>query len=254
MSNEDFEDFSFGEDDKKARPKASRFKGEKNHKYRISFAWWKEVDEDGKPDLTSKPRFIGQQAHWVDHKGYFLNKDPSSPDGKKIASLCGSDPRWRSATMIVKWPCTKSGKIIKDELGEGAWEVLPWVFDSKKYNQIMAILDDYPYGENDLIVEVTNSDFQHMTFLPKSGSMLETILSKGKKSHIKSLLEDIEEGSKVLGAEIGKKVTPKELRNILSGKPAADAAAVADDEIEDVDALLAAGMDDDDDDDDDDDE
>lgn len=259
MSNEkdttpsELVEFTFGEDDRKARVQASRFKGEKDCKYRISLAWWKDVDADGAPTFKGKPRFVGQKAHWVDNKGYFLNPNPDSKEGKQICNLLGSTPRFRGATIIVAWPCTRSGKVIGEELREGNFQVLPWVFDPRKYEAFMGLWDEYNFGENDLIITVTNSDFQHMTFLPKQGSLLKQIMDdpKGKK-HRARILEEIEERAATIGSEIGQQLTVAQLRRVLAGKPAHDVAAVAEEEIENVDDILENQLDLGDDDDDDD--
>jgi hypothetical protein len=265
MSNEEldlYQEFTFGEDDRDVRQKAKRFKGEEGHKYRISLAWWREVGETGIPTFDGKPRFVGQWCHYVEGKGYFLNPKHGKKKSQKTASdtkeiqqitkLCGTEPRYRGATVIVLWPCTKTGKVIKEELTDGAFQVIPWVFDSKKYEQFMGMWEEYPYTTHDLMVTVTNGQWQHMTFLPKKGNLLHKLLTEGSKDHKQFLLDGIEAVSAVLGKELGTYKTPAELRRVLSGKPAHDISAVADEEVDDVDDILENELDLGDDDDDDD--
>jgi hypothetical protein len=238
-----FQSFSFGRDDEEIGGPKKRFKGQEGMRYRVSFPWWKGI-EDGKPDFTlDGPEFIGAKRNYIQGVGYVLNK---GPEYTKLAN--GESPRTAIATILVVWPMNSKGKLDKDAISNGDIDVCPWVFSQDKYRAIEPIHREFPLGAHDLIINCTDTTYQKMTFSPSKDSIMVKLAEKGSK-----VWERIVEETQVLAGsirnEIGRELTLDQIREKLAGggqgggNPAAVTSAVA---TEDIDNLVDNLLDDED--------
>jgi len=233
-----FESFSFGRNDESATQGKKRFKAQAGCTYRVSFVWWKGVEE-GKLDLDADgPEFVGAPANFIPNVGYVINR---GPEYTKIAG--GEPPRMKIATILVVWPQDSKGKLDKKAIAEGGFDVCPWVFAPDKYKALDPIHQEFHFGQHDVTISCTDTQYQKMTFSPCKDSLLAALKKKGGK-----LWESIVEQTQLLAGgiqgEIGREMTLDQIRDKLAGSgggnPAATpAVAVATEEIDNlVDNLL----------------
>ena len=237
-----FKQFGFGQDDGAVGRKGQRFKMDKNETARISFLWWKGL-EDGKPDFDAPtPNFTGAHRHYLKGVGYFINKGP------EYTKIAGEASKMRINTIVVKWPMKAGGKLDADAIQAGQFEVLYWVFDEGKYNEIKPIHAEWPLGSHDLKIKCADAQFQKMSFSPCRDSILRKLMEKGEDSPI--VQQIIAAGQAMLpkvNDEVGKDLTLDQIREKLAGggggasggggSPVVDAAAT--DDIDDaLDGLL----------------
>lgn len=225
-----FKQFGFGKNDASVGRKKSRLSMDKNETARVSFLWWPGLDE-GKLDLDAEtPEFIGAHRHFLKGVGYFINKGP------EYTKLAGEPPKMRINTIIVKWPMKAGGKLDGDAIAAGHFEVMYWVFDEGKYDEIKPIHNDWPLGSHDLKIKCTDAGFQKMSFSPCRDSVLRKLYEKDPKAEIvqeilaagQALLPNVEN-------EVGRDMTLDQIREKLNGgggspggAPVNDAAATED--------------------------
>jgi len=231
-----FQQFGFGQDDSNIGNKGKRLKMDKGEIARISFLWWPGLDE-GEPNLDAPtPGFVAGDRAFMKGVGYFINKGP------EYTKIAGEPPKKRINTIIVKWPTTRTGKLDAQAIQDGAFEVMYWVFDPNKYDEIKPVHMDWPFGKHDLKINCSDAGFQKMSFSPYPDSVLRKFLEKGLdhplvKQIIKSgqaLLADVRN-------EIGKDMTIEQIREKLTGGGGGGAApsqpvndSVATDDIDDA--------------------
>ena len=205
--------FSFGEGDSGIGGKMKPWKAEANRTYRLSFLWWKGL-EDGKPDLDAKaPLFAGGQANFIPNVGYIVNK---GPEYTKLAG--GEAPRMRIATIVAIWPTDKLGQVDKSALARGDVEVLPWVISGDKFNALKAINNEFPFGHHDLTANCTDAQFQKMTFSPCRDSLLKTLLANPKAGAItESVISKAQSLAGNINDHIGRDMTVQQIRDKLAG-------------------------------------
>lgn len=213
MSDGIFE-FEFGKGDKIARQESTRFKADAGKKYRASFAWWPEK-EDGTPDWDASPRFAGAKRYYVKGKGFFIHQGP------EYQQFFGKEPRKAGATVMVFWPCSKDGKVLKSELREGNFEVLAFIFDPSKYEAFFPFHEEFGFGNFDLQIHCTEAQYQKMTFSPKKDNLLRKMMEDGSESaqkHVAAIMEAVKERVAGLPNELGQSLSLDEIQRRLSGQ------------------------------------
>jgi len=207
-----FQQFGFGQNDQGVGRKGKRLKMDKNEVCRISFIWWPGIDT-GKLDLDAPtPGFVGAPRHYLKGVGYFINKGP------EFTKIAGEAAKMRINTLVVKWPTNSVGKLDAAAIAEGQFEVLNWVFDEGKYDEIKPIHAEWPLGSHDLKIKCTDAGYQKMSFSPCRDSVLRKFYSKDPASALmkavidaaQKLLPDVEN-------EIGRNMTIDQIREKLGG-------------------------------------
>jgi len=216
-----FQEFGFGQDDEEFGGKSNRFKGQAGTTYRVSFAWWPGV-EDGVLQLDAKtPRFAGCKRHYLAGVGYFINNGP------EYTKLAGSDPKDAIATVIVNWPLDSQGDLDKAAMAAGKVQVQPWVVSSDKYEQWKSIHKEFHFGEHDVKVVCTDTQYQKMQFVSCKNSILAKLAEKAPDSFDK-IVTKIKNVAASVNRELGQNLSLDDLRSKLQGKGGNPAGAAPD--------------------------
>ena len=206
-----FEEFGFGENDENIGNDAPRkFKVEENKEYILSFAWWSEGD-DGKPDFSGSPRFVGAERIFVDNVGAVIYQ---GPEYQKYSSG-GDSPRKYVGTVVVQWPLTSDGSPDIEKIKARKWQVIPFVMSEGKYDEIRSLHKRFSMGENDLHIKCPKggTQYQQMKFSPNPGSTFAKLTKTDKvwatlKAQIASCIPKVK-------AEIGREMTIAQIRDKL---------------------------------------
>ena len=134
-----------------------------------------------------------------------------------------------------------SGKLDAEGIQDGHFEVMYWVFDEGKYDEIKPIQAEWPLGSHDLKIKCTDAGFQKMSFSPCRDSVLRKLLSKGTDNPlIKKLLDEAQGLLPNVNTEIGRILSLDQIREKIGGgggggapgggggSPVTDAAATED--------------------------
>lgn len=229
-----FRQFGFGEDDANVGKKGKRFKMDKGEEARISFLWWPGL-EKGEPNLSAAtPKFTGGPRHYMKGVGYFMNLGP------EFTKIAGEPPKMRINTLIVKWPLKAGGKLDAEAIGNGHFDVLYWVFDEGKYDEIKPIHNDWHLGAHDLKIKCSDAQFQKMSFSPTKDSVLAKLAEKPDSPMWQNLLKQAQDMLVGIEEEVGRNMTIDQIREKLAGGGggANAAAAVAGAASEDMDEAL----------------
>lgn len=207
----DLETFGFGENDRGMSASKARLKMEKNQKARISFIYWQGL-ETGDPLLEGSPRFVHGKRHFKQNVGYVLNQGP------EYTKLLGDDPKVRINTIVVKWPILADGKVDAENLA--AAEVMYWVMDAGKYEELKTMHGDFPLSNSDVLVTCTDSTFQKLTLAVRAESVLQKLLAaSATKPSMRNLLDGIFDQARAmipgLKAQIGQTLTIAQIREKL---------------------------------------
>jgi hypothetical protein len=233
-----YQDFSFGENDSGIGEKTKRFKAEGGHTYRVSFGWWKKTDENGLAIMDGAPQFTGAQVNYIPNAGYIVNSGP------EFTKLAGEPARTRIGTVLVVWPTLKDGTIDKTRLAAGDVEVIPWIFSGDKYKRLNHIHKEFPFGQHDVTLSCTDTQFQKIDFSPCKDSLLAKMMGNDKaKGLVDSIFADVARIVEGIRGEVGREMTIEQVREKLAGgggggggsAPVAQAAAVAS---EDIDSMV----------------
>ena len=208
----DFQQFGFGENDSNIGNKGKRLKMDKGEVARLSFLWWPGLDE-GKPNLDApSPGFVAADRQYLKGVGYFINKGP------EYTKLAGEPGKKRINTIVVKWPVLRNGKLDAQAIQDGAFEVIYWVFDPNKYDEIKPIHGDWHFGSHDLKIKCTDAGFQKMSFSPCPDSVLRKFMGKGMDHPL--VKQIIEAGQVLLPSvrdEIARDMSIEQIREKLAG-------------------------------------
>lgn len=205
--------FSFGDGDSGIGGKVKPWKADINRIYRLSFMWWKGLEE-GAPNLDdSAPQFAGANTHYIPGAGYVVNK---GPEYTKLAG--GEPPRMRIASIIAVWPTNKDGVLDKNALARGDVEILPWVISGEKFNYLKSTNNEFPFGHHDFTANCTEAQYQKMTFTPCKESLLRTLMANPKsESLVKDLIAKAQQIQLSIKDHIGREMTIQQLREKLGG-------------------------------------
>ena len=207
--------FSFGEGDKDIGGQIKPFKADAGRSYRVSFIWWKGL-EDGKPDLDSPaPQFAGANANFIPNVGFIINKGP------EYTKLAGDKaPRMRIASVIAVWPTDKQAQVDKSALQRGEIDILPWVISGDKFTTLKNINKEFPFGSHDFTLNCTDANFQKMTFTPCRDSLLRALLGNPKaESMVADMIAKAQLISGGISEHVGREMTVQQIREKLVGGP-----------------------------------
>lgn len=233
-----FQQFGFGRNDDQIGNNKKRFKAEAGRRYRVSFAWWRGIEE-GSPDLNADgPEFVGAPANYIPGVGYIINR---GPEYTKLAG--GEPPRMKIATIIVVWPMDSKGNLDKHGIANGDFDVQPWVFGQDKYKALEPVHKEFHFGEHDVTISCTDTQYQKMTFSPCKDSLLSKLQAKGGPLW-KSIVDQAQLLATGIQNEIGREMSLDDLREKLSGSGGNAAAPTTSVATEDIDNLVDNLLDD----------
>lgn len=180
--NNDYMEFGFDAGDESLQGgKFERFKAKEGETYRISFVWW-DV-KDGKPFLDApSPKFVGAKRFFIPNVGYILDRGP------EFAKIAGGPSKPTIATIVAIWPTDRKGSLDKNRFAQGEVDVKPWVFSQDKYDQLKRRHTEFPFGQYDLSVACTDTQFQKMDLSPCRENLFRKVLETDK---LRSLGEGI---------------------------------------------------------------
>ena len=237
-----FTQFGFGQNDTGVSRVSRRLKMDKGEIARVSFLWWPGLAEGTLNLDAPTPGFVGAPRHYLKGVGYFINKGP------EYTKLAGEPAKMRINTIIVKWPLKRDGKLDAAAIQEGNFEVMYWVFDEGKYDEIKPVHGDWPLGSHDLKIKCTDAGFQKMSFSPCQDSVLRKFMEKGPDHAL--VKQIITAGQALLPGvnnEIGKTMSLDQIREKQGGGGGGVAAAPVNDAVatEEIDEALDDLLDDD---------
>jgi hypothetical protein len=214
-----YSDFGFGDENDLVTARVEKFKGEKDKKYRLSFAWWKKAD-DGLPNFDAgSPSFTGAKRLYIQNVGY-VEYTPEL-EVLKIA------PKAQIATVIVNWPVNKQGKVDMARLADKDYTVQPWIFSEDKFNTLKARHEEFHFGSNDITVLCTDAQFQKMDIGATQGSLLRKLVRPDSGTPVNETFvligrEIIAQADRIaagLKGEIARSMTLAQVREKLNGSP-----------------------------------
>lgn len=207
-----FETIGFGKNDEKVgKGKRKKFKFEEGKKYRITFALWPIIEKDGRDVLDFEcgtPSIEFNKTNYIDGVGHVINKGP------EYTKVAGEAPKPRCGTVLISWPLTREGKLDQDAVKQGKWSVEPYIFSDKKFNLFKDLHVDWNFGECDVKVTCTDTQYQKITIAPLKNNMLRMLQEKSPKVFAEAL-EEIREVSTQLHWLIGSDMSLDRLREKL---------------------------------------
>lgn len=177
---------------------SEKYKGTVGQKDRLSIIWPKDEAKYGKgPFVTRNTHF--EQKYFVCKEGVCCDKlGPSSQ---------------RFVCLVVHYKTKKDGTIIKQE-GEKVpfdFQVKPWVFTSKKFNQLKGLNNEWDLKTCDFTVTCEGKDnFQDLEFVPCKG-----ILWKLNPEIAEAVYKISEPMREKLARELGAELTTDEIKELL---------------------------------------
>ena len=209
-----FQEFGFGSNDERIGKKDKRFKMVKGEEARVSFLWWPGLAE-GTPNFkAATPTFVGGLRHYVKGVGYFMNKGP------EYTNIAGDAPKMRINTIIVKWPLKKDSsgnmKLDVEAIQLGNVDVLYWIFDGEKYDEIKPIHAEWHLGECDLKIKCSDAQYQKMAFSPTKESVLAKLAEKPDNDTWKKIIAAAQDLLATVEAEVGRDMSLDQIREKLA--------------------------------------
>ena len=197
--------------------------------------WVKDVSFDDGDDVirdSRPPKYQATQKNKTDRLGIVMRK--RGPDGKidpeKIGFLVANThyhsavgyvvctngrccerlgaPKSRIGTIICKYPTDNDGAVDKKRLGET--EVMMWILNSDKFNDLKRRNKSNPLHLKDIEVTCKDPQYQKLDIVPSG----EAIWPKIEELKAK-ILKRAEELEKILPDQLGKKMTTAELIEAL---------------------------------------
>lgn len=214
--NGSYQDFGFDSGDETVSSgKFERFKAKEGETYRVSFVWWPMVN--GRPDFSNgTPRFTGAKRFFIQNVGYILDSGP------EIARYATQPSKMTVGTVLVIWPTNRKGEPDKSRLASD-YDVKPWLFSGTIYDTLKTIHKEFNFGEKDLLITCTDTQYQKMNLVPCNSSIMrqflasETAAAKSTVDAIFAAVKGVDDGMQAL---IARKMTPEQIREKLGGAPA----------------------------------
>jgi len=198
----------FGQNDNKVLRKTNNFKAQGGNSYHLSLAWWPGFEGGNLDFEATSPHFMAKNRVYIKGVGYVV------ATGSEFNEIAGNTPRTAIATIVVKWPTDKKGALNKAALKNGDYEVLIWVMGRDKYSQLADIHAESSFGEGDLKVSCTDTNFQKMTFIPKRNNLLKTLVDANNPI-AKDILEQVKGLASEVENSIGRNLTLDSVREKL---------------------------------------
>ncbi len=211
-------EFGFGDGDERVGgQKFDRFKGKEGENYRVSFVWWPTKVDGVTPDLNAKtPRFIGAKRMYIAGVGYVLDKGPEYGQfGQSKLNV---------ATIIVVWPTNRQGQLDRGRFAAGDAEVKPWIFAKDKYEQLKRRHDEFPFGQYDLAIACTDTQYQKMDLSPCRESLFSKVLESDKmKPMADNIIGQVNTIAANLNDILARDISVAKILEKLGGAPAGGA-------------------------------
>lgn len=213
---------TFDQGDRDLDASGDRIKFESGRTYRLSFVIF-PATADKKPDFTKPPRWWQAERYWNSHIKQYVVYDDSHR-----RFLTGTDKaRHSAATVVILWPTDSKGKLDPGRI-EMDSKVGYVLLDKDKYANIKALQDEYPLGDNDVMVTCTDTNFQKITVRNTKGNMFEQMAAKAAADPngaaariVGGMLDRIKRlAVKLNGSEIAHKLTAAEVDNKIRGAAA----------------------------------
>ena len=240
MSDYDpFQEFEVGEDDDDlARDDREKFQPQKDETYRVSMAWWRPIELEGRKvyDMdAAQPRMLRAKILYGGKGiGYALYKGP------EYAKLLGVDPEDRIATVLVSWPIFRkganAGKTDPDMFKAGRFEVLPLILSKHKYQLILRAHNTKPLGRGDLRITCTNQQYQHLEMGSYEDNYLRKIM-ESRPELFEQIRDRIEKTARRLRKLVGTDFTLEALREKMGlegGQPEMEEIAASSEDFDDL--------------------
>jgi hypothetical protein len=126
-------------------PRTDPWRPRPGARHRVSIAWWPLIEGTANLDATS-PCFA--------------------------ATGSGSGTAAEMTTIIAVWPTDEQGTIVRQQLQEGAVEVVPWVLSAPNHQVIAEQHTMFPLGQHDVGVELVTAAARGRRRSPPPGSLL----------------------------------------------------------------------------------
>jgi hypothetical protein len=229
MSNSDFVEFGFDENDDSFKRSASRFKAKEGETYRLSFVWWPKGADDA-PNLDAKTcRFIGAKRVYIQGAGYVLANSP------EIVRMSGKQAKPAIATIVAKWPTDKKGGLDKQAFVRGEVEVMPWVFSQDRYEVLKRRHEEFPLGAHDVTASCTDTQYQKMDISPCRESLFAKVLSEPKLKAIADfIMAEVARVEENINNEVARSMTPAQVREAVGGESSSPVNVAASADVDDL--------------------
>ncbi|MDB4278196.1 hypothetical protein N9917_01200 [Deltaproteobacteria bacterium] len=229
MSNSDFIEFGFDDNDSSFKKSASRFKAKEGETYRMSVVWWPEAD--GKINLDAKsPRFVGAKRAYIAGVGYVL------ANNAEVAKLAGKPAKPAIATIMAVWPTNNAGSLDKARFVAGDVAVMPWIFSQDRYEVVKRRHEEFPLGAHDITFACTDTQYQKGDISPCRESLYRKVLEEPKLKAIADFIAgEVSRIADNIHGEVARDMTLAQIREALGGEASGPVSAGAS---EDVDGLL----------------
>jgi len=212
----DFKEFELGQDDSHLSLGGKRWQGVKDQTDRFSFIMFPGLEE-GTPDFSANPRLVSEKVHYFEGVGYIIS------DGPEYIKLAGDQPRSRAATLVIEWPTTKDGEVIKERLTKAEVKVL--ILAGDKYKQLVQTHRNFHLGTHDVTALCTDSGWQKVNFGPCGESLLQNLMLKaadeekgaGARTLVEKLMAAAQAALPEVINEVGRKMDFAALKEKLSG-------------------------------------
>jgi len=176
---------------------SEKYKGTPGKKDRLAIIWPKDTTNGAGP-------FGTRNTHFSDK--YFVCKE-----GVCCDKLGPSSQRF--VCIVVHYSTNKDGTIIKQE-GEKTpfdFKVKPWVFTSKKFNQLKSLHQEWDLKKHDFTVSCTGDEkFQDLEFVPCKESIWQL-----KPEFMDVIYRESEAMRGTLTRELGAELTTDEIKELL---------------------------------------
>jgi hypothetical protein len=219
MSDDGFEVFQAGSKAAQNDPslqgvKVKKFHPKEGEIYRVSFALWPTIEKDGRKifDMDADgPIMAKAPTHFMDGVGYFVSRGP------EYVKLAGKDAETRVGTVVISWPVLPNGKPDVEMFQLGRYEVLPYVFSSKKYSEYDDYNNLHHLGKIDLQIRCENTRFQHLKIKTYQECLLRTIMER-KPGMFEEIMEKVAVCFKQIKPLVAQSLSMAEIQKRLERK------------------------------------
>ena len=219
-----FNDFTIGSGDDAVGKVTKRFKLKDDTTYRVTFAWFSVLTEDGWNDelafdeegtlnTDAQIRFVGCERIYKEGFGYILYKGP--------AYAQFGQPKQTVGTILVVWPTDKEGDLDASSFAAGkGYSVQPWLFSPAKYDAIKKSHKRFPLVGHDMSLACPSdgAQYQKVTFTPEPENLFQKLLSS-KKPEIRGIatkiMKDVAAVAQTIHGEMARNLTVDEVREKL---------------------------------------
>ena len=192
------------DDDSIPSSRLDNYKAKEGKTDRIAIAWLSEEpnQKSGKRD----PQVIWTNSYYVQGKGFILHK----PGFEKILK---KQAKKRFGTVIIEFRTDPKGELLRDDKDKPviSYEVKPWYFSEKKYNDLKGLHNKWDLSLHDLEITCVEEQYQNITIQPHPKSYLDKMM--GTDRYRDKLIEQINTVKDQLEMNIARDLSEAELRD-----------------------------------------